>query len=155
MGHNTKHNWYGSRLYNIYHKIRDRCLNPNYPETRYYMGRGIKICEEWKNSFIAFKDWALANGYTAFKSIDRIDVNGDYSPENCRWATPKQQSRNRRSNINISINGETHCLFEWCEKLDLNYNAILARIERGWDPIKAIETPIKKINFKQKGANIK
>lgn len=146
MGNNTKHNYHGTRLYNIYHKIKARCLNPNYPETQYYMGRGIQMCDEWKNNFIAFKDWALENGYSDDKSIDRIDVNGNYTPENCRWATPKQQSRNRRSNINITINGETHCLLEWCEKLDLNYAAILMRIERGWDPIVAMNTPIGKGN---------
>lgn len=133
-----------TRLYKILHKIKFRCYNPKYPQYHYYGGRGIKMCQEWLDSFDAFKEWALSNGYDESLSIDRIDVNGDYEPGNCRWATAKQQSRNKRNNIMIFHDGETKCLAEWCEKYNLNYPTILKRIrQHGWDKEKAITTPIR------------
>ena len=147
--HNYKHGSRKTRIYNIYHKMKARCYNPNYAEAQYYIDRKITICDEWLNSFIKFRDWAYANGYQDNLSIDRIDVNKGYSPDNCRWATPKQQGRNKRSNIKITLGNKTQCLVEWCEELGLNYSAILARIERGWDYERALTTPIRNIGGKR------
>ena len=78
-----------------------RCNNPNEPSYRHYGERGITVCEEWKNNFSTFYNWAIQNGYSDTLTIDRIDVNGNYEPKNCRWINQKQQCRNRRNNIYI------------------------------------------------------
>lgn len=97
---NTTHGLSEHRLYNIWCNMKERCFNPNNPDyIKWYGSRGITICDEWKNSFQSFYDWAINNGYSDELSIDRKDVNGNYEPGNCRWATAKEQVKNQRKRV--------------------------------------------------------
>lgn len=136
----TKHGKSGTRLYNIYNGMKDRCYNKNDKDYYNYGGRTITMCNDWKNDFKVFYDWSMSNGYNDSLSIDRIDVNGNYEPNNCRWVNMKIQQRNRRNNKEYTINGETHCLSEWCEILNLKYDTVYHRLTKlNWTIEKALE----------------
>ena len=120
----------GTRLYKIWRGMKARCYNEQSPSYERYGGRGIAICDEWKNDFLSFHEWAIENGYSDDLTIDRIDVNGNYEPSNCRWATNEQQSANRRSNINIKIGNATKTLMEWCKIFEIDYKKVYARYQR-------------------------
>ena len=129
-------------LFCIWAQMIHRC-NPSYADKfPNYSGRGIKVCPEWSD-FINFRKWSTENGYSKGLSIDRIDVNGDYSPENCRWATSRQQSRNTRRNRNITFNGKTQCVEDWAKEIGLSANSVLGRLNAG-KPVEEILSPIKK-----------
>ena len=119
-----------TRLYTIWQHMKSRCDNPNTDHYDCYGGRGIKYCDEWK-TFEVFKEWAVSNGYTDELTIDRIDVNGNYEPSNCRWATRKLQGENTRKAKQITHNGETHSLREWGKILGIPKSTIQARYQRG------------------------
>ena len=125
-----RHKMSGTRIYQEWQGMKGRCYNPHNPRYDRWGGRGIKVCDEWKESFEAFYSWALSRGYNDDLTIDRIDNDGDYTPENCRWATQKEQSRNRSTNINITIGNSTRTLTEWCEIFNLDFKTVNARYQR-------------------------
>ncbi len=115
--------------------MKRRCYNPEEKFYKDYGGRGIKICDEWmdkKEGHSNFQKWAVENGWEEGRSIDRIDVNGNYEPSNCRWATPEEQANNRRNNNYITINGVTKTTSEWARQIGISQNAFTGRINSGW-----------------------
>ena len=127
---NTKHSLRHTRIYRIWLLMKNRCLNSKYYLFKNYGGRGITVCNEWKNDFVKFYDWSMNNGYNDTLTIDRIDVNGNYEPSNCRWATKLQQQRNTTRLRKITYKNETHCISEWAEILGLEYNTLYYRFRR-------------------------
>ena len=130
------------RLYRIWMNMRQRCNNPKNERIEDYGGRGIKVCDEWNNSFQTFADWALQNGYTDELTIDRIDVNGNYCPDNCQWITAFEQMSNMRDNFNVTYKGETHTLSEWQRRMGFCYSTMMYRLKNGWTVEEAFEIPI-------------
>lgn len=132
-----------TKLYSIWIGMRRRCYDRNDANYPRYGGRGIVVCNEWKNDFAIFREWAIKNGYSSDLTIDRIDNDKEYSPENCRWTGALEQARNRRSNKVITFNGETHTAIEWEEKLGFSRGTISRRItSRGWSVERALTEPI-------------
>lgn len=142
---NTVYGDTDSRLYRIFRGMKDRCYNPKNKDYVWYGGKGIKICEEWKNNYAVFKNWAINNGYKETLTIERKDFDKDYCPENCEWITIDQQQRNKSSNRLITYNGETMILVEWAEKFNIPYKVLCARInDRGHSFEEAINMPYKR-----------
>lgn len=130
------------RLYHIWFDMKRRCYQKQNKRWEKYGGRGIKVCPEWVNNFQAFFDWSMANGYADNLTIDRIDMDGDYSPDNCRWADEIQQANNRSNNHYITYHGETKTMMEWSRELVVSYTTLRRRINAGWDIEKAFERPL-------------
>lgn len=142
---NSKHKKTNTRLYRIWSRMKACCYNKNVKGYKNYGGRGIKVCDEWLNDFMSFYNWAINNGYKEDLTIDRIDVNSDYCPNNCRWTTKVEQQRNTTKNIFITYSGETHCLKEWSEILNIDYSKLHKRIHYlNWSIEKAFEWKGKK-----------
>ena len=112
--------------------IKQRCNNLNNPRYKDYGGRGITICDEWLNDFMAFYNWSVKNGYQDNLTIDRIDNNKGYSPLNCRWATINEQANNTRSNVYLTYDGKTQTMKEWVNELNVPYGTIKQRHRKGW-----------------------
>lgn len=133
-----------TRLHYVWCGIRNRCYGVNTPEYKLYGGRGISMCDEWKDDFMAFHDWAIANGYdeTAPRgqcTVDRIDVNGNYEPCNCRIVTQMEQMQNTRKNHFITYQGETLTIAEWSRRTGIRQEKIRNRIVKlGWTPERAL-----------------
>ena len=134
----TTHNLSNTKLYNIYMSIKSRCKNINNERFSSYGGRGITICEEWNNDFLSFYNWSMSNGYIDGLTIDRINNNGSYEPNNCRWTDMKVQNNNRRNNKFITYNGKTKTLQQWADSLGINQDNLSSRLIRGWTFEKAI-----------------
>ena len=134
-----------TRLYRIWFNMKCRCYKKSAPDFSRYGGRGITVCEEWRKSFQSFYDWATSNGYQENLSIDRIDVNGNYCPENCRWADATTQHNNTRSNHYVTFNGETLTISQWAARYGINKNTLLSRLTRyGWSVERALTEVVKK-----------
>ena len=127
-----------TRLYNIWANMKARCRNERNPEYKRYGERNIKICEDWL-TYSNFRQWAISNGYNEKLSIDRIDNNGDYCPENCRWTTPKEQANNTRKTRFITIGDKTHSVSEWSRILGIKQSTLNMRLNKyGWSEEKAL-----------------
>lgn len=135
---NEKHGKSKNRLYKTWLEMRRRCNNPNRKESKNYYSKGISICNEW-NDFLLFEDWALNNGYKENLTIERIDYNGNYTPENCTWIKKEEQSKNRSSNHYITFNGKTQTLSDWSRELGIKRTTLTARLRRGWPIEKALK----------------
>lgn len=120
-----------AKLYNVWKNMNDRCYNEHCDRYYTYGARGIQVCQEWRENFHAFAPWAIRNGWNPDVWIERIDVDGDYCPENCTFLGRKEQMRNRTNNINITIDGETKCLAEWCEIFGCRFGTAWARYKNG------------------------
>lgn len=129
----------GTRLYEIWVGMKKRCYNTNAERYEDYGGRGITVCDEWLHSFSNFKQWALSNGYSSNLTIERLDNDGIYSPDNCKWATYKEQSLNKRNTVRVEYNGETLTLNDIVERYNIPYETVRARYYRGWSIEKIIE----------------
>ena len=144
---NTIHGQAKTKLYSVWKNIRRRCYNTNDKSYNRYGGRGIGVCEEWKDSFQSFYDWAYANGYDNNAkygecTLDRIDTNGDYCPANCRWVSLKEQANNRQSNVLITYNGKTDTMSNWAREIEIEYTCLFSRIhDLHWSIEKALTTP--------------
>lgn len=126
----VRHRCSGNRMYRIYQAMKQRCNNKTDKQYEDYGKRGIKVCEEWENDFINFKIWAEENGYSNNLTLDRIDVNGNYEPSNCRWVDMAVQENNRRNTRYLLYNGETHTLREWSEISGIKYTTLRSRYDR-------------------------
>lgn len=124
----NKHNLSYSRIYRIFNHMKQRCKNKNDPAYKYYGERGIKICKEWENNFISFYDWAIKNGYREDLTIDRIDNNKGYFPENCRWVDMKAQQNNKKNNHIIKYKDKEYTISKFCKFFNLNERTIRQRI---------------------------
>lgn len=130
-----------TRIYTAWNNMRQRCLNESRNDFQWYGARGITICPEW-DSFPAFMEWALENGYRDDLTLDRIDTNGPYSPDNCQWATRKVQANNRRTNRMLTLGDRTQSLKQWSEELDIDNTTIWRRLHNGWSVERALTEPV-------------
>lgn len=140
---NKKHNLRSHPLYCIFEGMKSRCYNDRNRAFNRYGGRGINICSEWLKDFVSFYNWSCENGYKKGLQIDRINNNGDYSPDNCRWVTPKENSRNRRNTIYLEYKGIRKQAVKWAEDLGINYNTFKWRLANGWCIDKIMSTKVK------------
>ena len=131
-----------SRLSIIYANMKQRCYNKNCTRYKDYGARGITVCEEWNDrnwsgtkhlskGYVAFRDWALSHGYSEELTLDRIDNNKGYGPDNCRWITKQEQNNNKRTNKYITLNGKTQTLTKWVKELKISKHTIYDRIKNG------------------------
>lgn len=129
MERTTKHNQSKTRLFKILTGMKQRCYNPNNPTYKHYGGRGIQVCIEWHN-FENFQKWAMDNGYAENLTIERIDVNGNYCPENCKWIPLSEQNSNKRTSHFITFNNETKCLKKWADTFHIHVSTLSNQIRK-------------------------
>jgi len=133
------------KLHPIWRGMKARCYNPKALKYKHYGARGIEICDEWRNSYQKFYDWAINNGYVEGLTLDRINVNGNYEPTNCRWVTKTIQNRNKRNNRYLTYNGETKTICEWSEITGIPHTVLYNRIAfHKWDVESALTIPVGK-----------
>ena len=146
----STHRMTNTRLYGIWTGMKGRCKGTCGKSRKYYHDKGITVCEEWANSFEAFYKWSMENGYNDSLTIDRIDPNGNYSPENCRWATYTQQGNNKSNSKRYFHNGEWKTATEWAVEVGINKATFINRLHSGMSFEEAITRPIRKVTRKNK-----
>lgn len=132
-----KHGKSGTRIYKIWKDMRRRCNINDIQHNRHYGDRGISVCDEWED-FDTFYEWAMENGYNDKMSIERIDVNGNYTPNNCKWIPVEEQTFNTRKTINITIGGISKPIGQWADELGLKRTTVYSRMRRGATPKEAL-----------------
>lgn len=132
------HGLSSTKLYNVWRGILTRCFNENNAAYKHYGGRGISVCDEWRDSFVAFYHWAISTGWKDGLSIDRVNNDAGYYPENCRWVAQKKQCNNRRTTRYVQIDNITKPLAEWCEMYGKKYKTVCNRLYSGWTPEEAL-----------------
>ena len=137
-----RHGMAKTTLYRRWVNMRQRCYLVSSHEYKQYGGRGIRVCDEWNNDFVPFMEWALANGYEKGLTLDRIDVNGNYEPSNCRWITLREQQNNKTDNVLLTFNGITHNMREWSEITGISYPTLQGRKKRGWSDEDSLTIPV-------------
>lgn len=130
---NTKHGQTGTRLYHILDAMKQRCYNKNHKHYKHYGARDVAVCDEWRNDFMNFHDWAVNSGYDDSLTIDRIDNNGNYEPNNCRWVDYTTQNNNRRNTVYLTYNGKTQTIKEWSKELNVNAKTLYTRNFKNWN----------------------
>lgn len=137
-----KHGLYHTKLHGVWNNMKQRCVNPNHAAYKNYGGRGISVCNEW-NEFLPFYKWCMDNGYKEGLSLDRINNNGNYCPQNCRFTDRITQNNNRRGNIIIEANGEEKTLPEWSRKIGISQTTLYRRyVVEGWSGEETINTKL-------------
>lgn len=139
-------NYQTKKIYNVWNSMIQRCVNPNNKAYKHYGKRGIKVCDEWRTSK-NFVDWAYANGYKEGLTIDRIDTNGNYEPNNCRWVDMLTQANNTNRNHILTIGNETHTIAEWARLKGINVASIYWRVKQGMSFEEAVTKPVRKGNY--------
>lgn len=149
-GHATHEKY--NRVYAIWSHMVDRCHNENNPAYQRYGARGITVCDEWREDVDSFIDWANNNGYSDDLSLDRKDNDKGYSPDNCRWVDDVTQGNNKRNNVLITHNGETHTAAEWGRILGVDAKLLRMRKSKGWSDERIITEPIHNTGKRKNGA---
>lgn len=139
----TTHGGSYTRLYSIWSGMKDRCRNINNHRYKHYGGKGVRVCEQWERDFESFRGWALKNGYDDQLSIDRIDNDGDYCPENCRWISNAEQQNNRSNNHFVDYKGRTLTIAQWEREMGFPKGFLQGRINAGWKIEDALTRPVK------------
>lgn len=139
---NMSHGGSKTKLYRVWNSMKDRCFRETCSGFKHYGGRGISVCAEWLD-YQTFHDWAMSSGYKEGLSIDRIDVNGNYAPSNCRWVSKKVQANNTTANRVLCHNGESHTMSEWSKILGIGYSTLAKRLQDGWSVERAFTEPVR------------
>ena len=135
-----------TRIYQIYRHLINRCYREKDISYKNYGNKGIIVCDEWKNDFMSFYNWSMANGYANDLTIDRIDVNGNYEPSNCRWVNMAVQQNNRSNNRILEYKGQKKTITEWARYCGLSYRNLYYRLNNGYTIEEAIEQPKRKLH---------
>lgn len=143
VARSTTHGESQTRLYRIWKAMKDRCYRKGNIGYARYGGRGITVCDEWLQEYVAFRDWAMSHGYNDSLTIDRIDNDKGYSPDNCRWVNASEQNLNKRNNHSVTYQGKTQTITQWAEELGIAPNILIQRFWRGWSAEKAFTTLVK------------